>query len=47
MNETRVVLTRVGARQVVSGICLFDEVLVDLVPLTFCVTPETERRHLC
>ena len=36
------VLTGVGARQVVPGVRLFDDVLMDLVPLTLCVTPETE-----
>lgn len=41
MND--VVLTGVGARQVVPGIRLFDDVLVDLEPLTLSVTPETER----
>ncbi len=38
------VLTGVGAWQVVPGIRLFDDVLMDLVPLTLSVTPETERR---
>lgn len=36
-------LTGVGARQVVPGICLFDDVLMNLVPLTLSVTPEKER----
>lgn len=43
MDKTDGVLTGVGARQVVPGIRLFDDVLVDLVPLTLSVTPETER----
>ena len=43
MNKTDVVLTGVGTRQVVSGIRLFDDVLMDLVPLALSVTPETER----
>lgn len=38
------VLTRVGAGQVVSGVGLLDDVLVDLVPLALSVAPETERQ---
>lgn len=37
-----VILTSVGARQVVPGIGFFDDVLMDLVPFTLSVTPETE-----
>ena len=44
MNKTDRVLTGVGARQVVPRIRLFDDVFMDLVPLTLCVTPEKERR---
>lgn len=33
-------LTGVGSGQVVPGIGLFDDVLVDLVPLTLSITPE-------
>lgn len=44
-QKTLVLLTGVGARQVVPGVCLFDYVLMDLVPLALCVTPGTERRH--
>lgn len=43
MNSKLWVLTSVGARQVVPGIRLFDEVLMDLVPLALSVTPETEK----
>lgn len=37
------VLTRVRAGQVVSGVGLFDDVLVDLRPLALRVTPEGRR----
>lgn len=33
------ILTRVGAGQIVTRVQLFDDVLVDLVPLTLCVAP--------
>lgn len=36
-------LTRVGAGQVVAGVSLFDDVLVDLRPLALRVAPEDER----
>lgn len=35
----RPALTRVGAGQVVARVQLFDDVFVDLVPLTLRVTP--------
>lgn len=31
--------TCIGASQIVARIQLFDDVLVDLVPLTLCITP--------
>lgn len=37
------VLTGVGARQVVPRICLFDDVLVDLRPLALSVAPEIHK----
>lgn len=43
MDTTGVVLTGVGAGQVVPGVGLFDDVLMDLVPLTLSVAPETQR----
>ena len=43
MKSKLVVLTSVGAWQVVPGIRLFDDILMDLVPLTLSVTPGTER----
>lgn len=36
-------LTRVGAGQVVAGVRLFDDVLVDLRPLALRVAPEDKR----
>lgn len=33
------ILTCVGASQIITRVQLFDDVLVDLVPLTLCVTP--------
>lgn len=38
------VLTGVGSRQVVPGVGLFDDVLVDLVPLALSVTPEKKKK---
>lgn len=31
--------TCIGASQIVARIQLFDDVLVDLIPLTLCITP--------
>lgn len=46
MDKRCVVLTGVGARQVVSGVGLFNDVLMDLVPLTLSVAPETRSQKI-
>lgn len=43
MWRKREVLTRVRAGQVVPGVRLFDDVLVDLGPLALRVTPDGKR----
>lgn len=45
-SQTNLILTRIGASQIITRVQLLDDVLVDLIPLTLCITP-VKSQPLC